>query len=179
MEDKVLQDRFIAYQTDQKVNEDEQILSSSTDLFLFYSKTLTNCARFSTRKTFLDLCKMYQKWLHEYNKVLISRLNFGDKQKLTEFDVTSICIIVNTADYCRLTSKQLENKLAEVIDKDLSTLVNFEAEIESFTQYNLLTQICCNKYSRFGENLGNYFRPTFCCNAKETLGKYPVSRRSK
>jgi vacuolar protein sorting-associated protein 53 len=63
MEDKVLVEKIEHYKADIDVNEDEMVLSSSTDLFMFYRQTLANCGKLSTKKVFLDLVKMYQKWL--------------------------------------------------------------------------------------------------------------------
>jgi hypothetical protein len=63
MEDKVLNDKVDYWENESRINDDEFVLTSSTELFIFYRQTLLNCARLSTKKVFLDLVKMYQKWL--------------------------------------------------------------------------------------------------------------------
>lgn len=63
MEDKIMAEKMDYFRTEIRVNEDEFVLTSSTELFLFYRQTLVNCSRLSTKKVFLDLVKMYQKWL--------------------------------------------------------------------------------------------------------------------
>lgn len=74
MEDATLSEKFEAFKTQPAVADEEAVLTSSTDLFLFYRQSLVNCARLSTRKPFLDLCKMFGKWLGNYKDVLISKL---------------------------------------------------------------------------------------------------------
>lgn len=73
MEDKALATKFGDYRVDGST-EGEGVLSSSVDLFMFYSQTLANCAKLSTNKPFLDLVKMYQKWLDEYMQTLTAKL---------------------------------------------------------------------------------------------------------
>ncbi len=73
MEDQVLQEKFKSF--DKSLGEiDDGILSTSFDLFLFYQQTLNDCVTLSTGKVFLDLVKMFQKGLDDYNKFLIQEL---------------------------------------------------------------------------------------------------------
>ena len=53
---------------------EDGVFTSSFDLFLFYRQTFANCAKLSTGKHFLDLCKMYQKWLDKYKDLLMTKL---------------------------------------------------------------------------------------------------------
>jgi hypothetical protein len=65
------------YRTEAIPDDDNStsVLQSSTELFIYYKDTLTNCSKLSTRKPFYDLCVMFAKWLRIYaNDVLIGRL---------------------------------------------------------------------------------------------------------
>ncbi|KAI8896468.1 Vps53-like protein, partial [Globomyces pollinis-pini] len=131
MEDQVLKSKFEGYNKSLGEIEDG-IFSSSVELFLFYRQTFANCAKLSTGKPFLDLCKMYQKWLDIYKDVLLGKLFKDERRPLSPEDITLVCGIINTSDYCNGTSEQLENKLGETIDEKMKTLVSFSAEMEGF-----------------------------------------------
>lgn len=59
--------------SDAKAEDDGSmvVLPSSTDLFYFYRETLVQCARFSTGKTFRDLCELFAKHLVSYCNVVL------------------------------------------------------------------------------------------------------------
>ncbi|KAF9417715.1 Vacuolar protein sorting-associated protein 53, partial [Podila epigama] len=77
-EDKSLEEKINAFKVQEPVPEDDlsvTVLASSTDIFLFYKSALTNCAKLSRKKPFLDLCTVFGKWLRVYaNDVLLSKL---------------------------------------------------------------------------------------------------------
>ncbi|KAJ3363776.1 Vacuolar protein sorting-associated protein 53 [Kappamyces sp. JEL0680] len=73
MEDQVMSEKFDGFRRSLGEIEDG-VYSSSFDLFLFYRQTFANCAKLSTGKPFLDLTKMYQKWLDKYKDLLLSKL---------------------------------------------------------------------------------------------------------
>lgn len=131
MEDSLLATKFAGYPSDSRVNEDEMVLVSSTDLFLFYRLTLMNCAKLSKKKTFLDLVKMYQKWLDTYMHILVEKFP-KDERRPTQEDVRNTCLIINTSEYCLNTAMGLEEKVLEIIDKDLRSLVSFQPERDTF-----------------------------------------------
>lgn len=55
-------------------SEEETVLPSSTDLFYFYRQTLVRFAQLSTGKPFLDMCKIFGKWLKVYAEFLLSKI---------------------------------------------------------------------------------------------------------
>ncbi|KAI8920106.1 Vps53-like protein [Powellomyces hirtus] len=132
MEDKSLGTIMDQYRARPILQEDEAVLSSSTDLFYLYRQTLVQCAKFSTKKPFLDLVRLFAKWLKQYADLLSSKLPKEDKKTLTEDDIRTICLIINTGDYCTSTTSQLEEKLAEKIDEEFRPLVNFNRERDAF-----------------------------------------------
>ncbi|KAJ3108471.1 Vacuolar protein sorting-associated protein 53 [Phlyctochytrium planicorne] len=131
-EDRNLSDMIDAARTSIAVQEDELVFTSSTDLFLFYRQTLMQCSKFSTNKPFLDLCRLFGKWLRVYGDVLSSKLPRDDKKTYTEEEMRIACLIINTADYCSQTTSQLEEKLIDKIDEKFKSTVNFGQETEGF-----------------------------------------------
>lgn len=112
---------------------------SSTELFYFYRQVLEQCARLSNREPFRDLCAVYKRHLRNYaDEVLKSGLLRTDsirKSMDTRSNIADLqrcCLIINTADYCAITSKQLEDKLKDKIHPDFANQVDLEAEREIF-----------------------------------------------
>ncbi|KAF9172950.1 Vacuolar protein sorting-associated protein 53 [Mortierella sp. AD011] len=136
-EDKALEDKINGFKLQEPVPEDDlsvTVLASSTDIFLFYKSALTNCAKLSRKKPFLDLCTVFGKWLRVYaNDVLLSKLpKQGDKRLITREYLRSICIVLNTADYSLTTTSQLEERLWANIDPEFVGQVNMESERQAF-----------------------------------------------
>ncbi|KAI9096614.1 Vps53-like protein [Phlyctochytrium arcticum] len=132
MEDKALSDIMDQYRARPILQEEESVLSSSTDLFYLYRQTLVQCAKLSTNKPFLDLVRLFGKWLRQYSELLQAKLPKDDKKAISEDEIRTACLIINTADYCTTTTSQLEEKLAEKIDEEFRPLVNFNRERDSF-----------------------------------------------
>ncbi|KAI8613557.1 Vps53-like protein [Chytriomyces sp. MP71] len=131
-EDKNLSSMMEGYKLSSEAEEEEAVLVSSTDLFLFYRQTLVQCSKLSTNKPFLDLCKLFSKWLKAYADVLATKLPKDDKKSYTEDELKMACLIINTADYCAQTAGQLEEKLIERIDERYKSSVSFTLEIDAF-----------------------------------------------
>ncbi|TPX31611.1 hypothetical protein SmJEL517_g05106 [Synchytrium microbalum] len=131
-EDKVLGGMMDSYRI--KPEEEEGIYSSSTDLFYFYRQSLVQCAKLSTRKPFLEMCKLFGKWLRAYADILQVKLprDDGRSRNVTDDELRTISFVINTADYCTSTTSQLEEKLQEKIDLEFKEQVNFDKERESF-----------------------------------------------
>ncbi|KAI8924441.1 Vps53-like protein [Entophlyctis helioformis] len=132
MEDRALAEKFDGFKSQAPTADEEAVLLSSTELFLFYRQSLVNCARLSTRKAFLDLCKMFGKWLKNYNDILLGKLPKDERRVPTEDDIRIICFVINTADYCSSTTGQLEEKLTEKIDAEFKGLLSMSAEKDAF-----------------------------------------------
>ncbi|KAJ3413185.1 Vacuolar protein sorting-associated protein 53 [Chytridiales sp. JEL 0842] len=131
-EDRTLSEMMDTYRASSGTQEDDYVLSSSVDLFLFYRQTLVQCSKLSTKKTFLDLCRLFGKWLRVYSDVLLSKLPKDDKKSYSEDEIKVVCMVLNTADYCNQTICQLEEKLVEKIDEKYKNTVNFGQESEAF-----------------------------------------------
>ncbi|KAJ3139392.1 Vacuolar protein sorting-associated protein 53 [Physocladia obscura] len=124
-EEKNLAEMFEKYKVSSEAEDEEAVFVSSTDLFLFYRQTLVQCSKLSTNKPFLELCRMFAKWLKNYADILVTKLPSEDDLKIA-------CIVINTADYCSQTASQLEEKLIEKIDEKYKSSVSFSQETEAF-----------------------------------------------
>ncbi|KAI8148076.1 Vps53-like protein [Fennellomyces sp. T-0311] len=109
------------------------VLPSSTDLFYFYRETLVQCAKFSTGKPFFDLCQLFAKHLHSYcNVVLLGNVSRNEKSNISAENLRFITVALNTADYCCMTTAQLEEKLKEKVDEGYKEKVSLESVQDSF-----------------------------------------------
>ncbi|KAJ3333115.1 Vacuolar protein sorting-associated protein 53 [Blyttiomyces sp. JEL0837] len=117
-EDKTLSAMMDAYRVSSVTQEDDSVLQSSTDLFLFYRQTLVQCSKLSTKKPFLDLCRLFGKWLKVYADVLSSKLPKDDKKSYSDEEIRTACL--------------LEEKLVEKIDEKFKSTVSFAQEMDGF-----------------------------------------------
>jgi len=109
------------------------VLPSSTDLFYFYRETLVQSAKLSTGKAFFDLCNLFGKHLDNYcANVLLGNLPRDDKKPMESEQIRFACFILNTADYCGITTLQLEEKLRDKIDDEWKDKVDLQAQRDNY-----------------------------------------------
>ncbi|KAI8079383.1 hypothetical protein BDF21DRAFT_340243 [Thamnidium elegans] len=109
------------------------VLPSSTDLFYFYRETLVQCSKFSTGKALFDLCQLFAKHLDSYcNQIILGGLARNEKKPVTVEHFRFASLALNTADYCFMTTSQLEEKLREKVDENYSDKVDLEGVKEGF-----------------------------------------------
>ncbi|KAF9940765.1 Vacuolar protein sorting-associated protein 53 [Modicella reniformis] len=136
-EDKALGEKINGFKLQEPVPEDDPsvtVFASSTDIFLSYKSALTNCAKLSRKKPFLDLCILFGKWLRFYaNDVLLNRLpKQGERRPINREYLRSICIVLNTADYSLTTTNQAKERLWANIDPEFVEQVSMESERQAF-----------------------------------------------
>ncbi|KAI7903387.1 Vps53-like protein [Cokeromyces recurvatus] len=124
-------------QTDMQADSEDDgtmtVLPSSTDLFYFYRETLAQCSKFSTGKALFDLCQVFAKHLNAYcNQILLGGLARNEKKTVTVEHFRFASLALNTADYCSMTTTQLEEKLKENIDSEYLSKLNLEGVKENF-----------------------------------------------
>ncbi|KAK9474894.1 Vps53-like protein [Dipodascopsis tothii] len=92
--------------------DDETVLGSSTELFLFYRRTLARATKIAQGTDALaGLARTFARWLGEYaERVLRPALQAGDEPP-DEAATRRVCLAVNTAEYCRVTAGQLAERL--------------------------------------------------------------------
>lgn len=106
------------------------VLPSSADLFIFYRTVLTQTAKLSTGTPLLDLSKLFARYLVIYcNQIL--KPTFPEKL-VSEDDMRTIALIMNTADYCFSTTQQLEERVRNQIDAEYKDKIDFESEKSMF-----------------------------------------------
>ncbi|KAI8076866.1 Vps53-like protein [Halteromyces radiatus] len=140
--DRTLTDMISSYiQSDKTADDDANmtVLPSSTDLFYFYRETLTQCARFSAGGAFWDLCQLFAKHLLSYcENVLMKGIARDERQPITKEHLRLVVLALNTADYCCITTSQLEEKLNNQIDsayKDKLDLQNVKDAFMTTVSY--------------------------------------------
>ncbi|CAB3985678.1 vacuolar sorting-associated 53 homolog isoform X1 [Paramuricea clavata] len=122
------------------------ILPSAGELFVFYKKCLVQCSQLSTGPPLLSLASTFQKYLKDYaTRVLsanmpktvtqsggLASILKDNEIKFSKEDQTLACCILCTADYCLETTQQLEEKLKEKIDVELSEKIDLVNEQDVF-----------------------------------------------
>jgi hypothetical protein len=127
-QDRLLQEKCQDYK--KSLGEvEEGLYTSSFDLFLFYRQTMANCAELSRGKAFFDLCKMYQKWLVWYVDCVQGHMSQ---------DLSSLCLIINTLDYCVGTIEQLEQKMIQEANPEYKSLIQFSSEMELYVNASVV-----------------------------------------
>ncbi|GAB1599585.1 vacuolar protein sorting-associated protein 53 homolog [Argonauta hians] len=134
--------------------EGSNVLPSCADLFVFYKKCMVQCSQLSTGQPLLELTRTFQKYLKEYaHRVLLNNLpkmssqssslgsasgliqsilKEGEVAKFTEEEQCRACSILCTAEYCMETTQQLESKLKEKVDPELSIHIDLNTEQDLF-----------------------------------------------
>jgi vacuolar protein sorting-associated protein 53 len=73
------------------------------------------------------LSRLFGKWLQTYSEQI---LTLNEKPS----NMSEICTILNTADYCLTTTSQLEDRIRLKVDEPLREQVQFDTSRESFIQ---------------------------------------------
>jgi hypothetical protein len=145
-QDKILSNKFNQYKAPPRPSQENQdvagemstseseptVLPSSADLFIFYRQVFTQTAKLSTGPPLLDLCNLFGKWLGIYCQQVLSRVVPNRLSSLD--DVKSVCMVLNTADYCFTTTTQLEQKIIDMLDAELKEKVDLEREKNQFLE---------------------------------------------
>jgi vacuolar protein sorting-associated protein 53 len=105
------------------------VIPSSTELFHQYRVTLAQCAKLSTGGRLLELSQTFGKYLDTYSQQVLS---YFLSDKTGGPSIEDAIIILNTADYCYMTTNQLEEKIKARIDEDLRDKVDMQAQGDSF-----------------------------------------------
>lgn len=111
-------------------DEDVTVLPSSIELFHFYRITLAQCAKLSTGSKLLDLSKTFAKYLDEYAEVVL--LHYFSPDKAMSLAAEDVVVVLNTADYCHVTTSQLQDKVKSRVDPDVADKVDFERQSDAF-----------------------------------------------
>ena len=113
----------------------QMVISSSTELFSFYRMTLAQCAKLSTGARLVELTKVFAKYLDQYAQQIllyyVSERSSGQTPSKTP-KIEDLVLVLNTADYCYITSTQLEEKIKSRIDHDLKSSIDLQSQADAF-----------------------------------------------
>ncbi|KAK9275716.1 hypothetical protein L1049_022984 [Liquidambar formosana] len=149
LEEKTLMenlDKLVQEETwDIEEGSQNNILSSSMQVFLIIRRTLKRCSALTKSQTLFNLFKVFQRILKAYATKLFARLPKGgtgivaaatgmDGQiKTSDRDERVICYIVNTAEYCHKTSGELADNVSKIIDSQLADRVDMSEVQDEFS----------------------------------------------
>ncbi|XVE57516.1 hypothetical protein DITRI_Ditri04bG0096900 [Diplodiscus trichospermus] len=121
------------------------VLSSSMQLFLIIKRSLKRCSALTKSQTLYNLFKVFQRVLKAYATKLFARLPKGgtgivaaatgmDGQiKTSDRDERVICYIVNSAEYCHKTSGELAESVSKIIDSQFADRVDMSEVQDEFS----------------------------------------------
>ena len=139
-QDKHLSTMIPKYRAEPAKQPDEEfspqmVISSSTELFSFYRMTLAQCAKLSTGARLVELTKVFAKYLDQYAQQIllyyVSERATGQTPSKTP-QIQDLVLVLNTADYCYITSTQLEEKIKSRIDPDLKSSIDLQSQADAF-----------------------------------------------
>ena len=139
-QDKHLSTMIPKYRAEPARQPDEEfspqmVISSSTELFSFYRMTLAQCAKLSTGARLVELTKVFAKYLDQYAQQIllyyVSERATGQTPSKTP-QIQDLVLVLNTADYCYVTSTQLEEKIKSRIDPDLKSSIDLQSQADAF-----------------------------------------------
>ncbi|OAY59523.1 vacuolar protein sorting-associated protein 53 A isoform X2 [Manihot esculenta] len=139
-------DKLVQEETwDIEEGSQNNVLSSSMQLFLIIKRSLKRCSALTKNQTLYNLFKVFERILKAYVVKLKARLPKGgmgivaaatgmDGQiKMSDRDEKVICYIINSAEYCRKTSGELAESVSKIIDPQLAAGVDMSAVEEEFS----------------------------------------------
>ncbi|KAK4743678.1 hypothetical protein SAY87_009990 [Trapa incisa] len=130
---------------DTEEGSQNNVLSSSMQLFLIIKRSLKRCNALTKSQTLFNLFKVFQRVLKVYAAKLFAKLPKGgsgivaaatgiDGQiKTSDRDETIICYIVNSAEYCHNTSGELAESISKIIDPQFTDSVEMSEVQDEFS----------------------------------------------
>lgn len=121
------------------------ILSSSIKVFVIIRRSLKRCSALTRNQTLFNLFKAFQKVLKAYATKLFGRLPKGGtgivaaatgiegQIKTSDKDEKVICYIVNTAEYCHKTCRELADNVSKLIDAQFADRVDMSEVQDEFS----------------------------------------------
>ncbi|GAB1310219.1 Vacuolar protein sorting-associated protein 53 [Madurella fahalii] len=134
-QDKAFAAMIPKYKTQPLLPADEEfspqsVIPSAIELFHSYKLTLSQCAKLSTGERLLDLTGILAKYLDEYaQQVLLTYLQRGGPQGPP---IQDIILVLNTADFWRTNTDQLEENIKKRIDPDMGSRVDLSSQSDAF-----------------------------------------------
>jgi len=101
-----------------------KVLRSSTDLIFYFTRSLKRCSSLSKNEPLFNLYELFRKYLTQYGQIISNKIpsDVGRSHDVSE-DKT-ICLIVNTAEYCKKTTGQMNDSLKKIIEERHKESIN-------------------------------------------------------
>jgi hypothetical protein len=136
-QDKQLAAQIASYRTKPILPLEEEftpqsVMPSSTELFHFYRLALAQCAKLSTGQRLLELSKTFAKYLDAYAQQVLFHTMTSRADASGGPDIEAVVLVLNTADYCYLTTNQLEERIKGRIDEDMRAQVDLQNQGDAF-----------------------------------------------
>jgi len=128
---------------------ENDVLSSSVQVFLRMKKSLKRCSSLTKGQTLFDLSQCFQRVLQSYSMRLTERLprnganRHGGMASTTstewhvklgdEKEEKVVCLIINTSEYCYETVEQLGQSIAKMLEKQFSNQVDMSQAQDEFS----------------------------------------------
>eukprot|EP01133_Synstelium_polycarpum_P006171 gene6171-7146_t len=112
----------------------EKMLTSGTDLVVYFRSSLERCASLSKGDPFFDLFGLFKKYLNEYATVLSSKIQSNDiGRQHEEAEDKVLILIINTAEYFNKTINQMSEKFKKIIIDRYKNDIDFMAQKKEFS----------------------------------------------
>ena len=114
------------------------VLSSAPELFGLFRDILLDISSLSRGRCLLDLAAVLSKHLVAYSKYIGERIpNKGSVATLKPFELRTLVVIINTCEYCSITTANMVARLHTLLPKALRA----ELEREGWAQQDFLVQL--------------------------------------
>ncbi|EGC31747.1 hypothetical protein DICPUDRAFT_57519 [Dictyostelium purpureum] len=114
--------------------ESNKILTSCTDLVYHFIKVRNRCSELTKREPFFNLYHLFRKYLTQYANIISSKIHSDVGRIHDAQEDKTICLIINTAEFCRKTAGQMTDGFKKLIDekyKDQIDLKDVQNEFSS------------------------------------------------
>lgn len=106
------------------------VIPSAIELFHFYKRTLSQCARLSSGERLFDLAKVLAKYLDEYAQQVL--LFFLQRSGAHGPPLQDIVMVLNTADFWSVNANQLEENIKKRIDAEFKDKIDLSSQADAF-----------------------------------------------
>ncbi|EDQ87874.1 uncharacterized protein MONBRDRAFT_26906 [Monosiga brevicollis MX1] len=124
-------------------DEGAKVLPSSGDMFVFFRNSMVQCSSLSTGQPLFELYAVFKRVLGSYTEQILkanmpkasslAQLLLKEAElRLSKQEIYLVCSLLNTADYCQDTTRQLEEKLEEKLDEPFKEKLDLKEEQDAF-----------------------------------------------
>ncbi|EGG24571.1 Vps53-like domain-containing protein [Cavenderia fasciculata] len=117
------------------VDEDaiNKVLSSATDLIMYFRSAMDRCSTYSRGQTFYSLFILFKKYLSQYSTILSNKIHMDVGRIHEQSEDKTICFIINTSEYVNKTINQITERFKRVIDGPYVEKIDLKPEQNEFS----------------------------------------------